>query len=248
MDNRNRTIRAFVGAAAVAAALLLAGCPNPITQATVNQMKDKAAGRDHLRTHEQHCLHPDRDRAGHGAGQRPAAVAHLGGHGDPRRACHRRGCRRLHRRGWLVLVHFWHNHTSTAPSPSRWPRRTGTTTWERRCSCSRPRAPPSPHSRRHPATSRCDLGWEGIPGASTTRSITPQTSTLPTESYGAQIVVACAPLHASTVRAEERGDARVPAAGADRRPKLLVGLREQVPLSPFTLAPVVTGGYREILL
>ncbi len=96
-----------------------------------------------------------------------------------------------------------------------------------------------------PANKRVTLDWDEVDGATYTVYYTTN-GTLPSESYGAQIVVAAPPYDVTGL---SNGSMHVfllkaSASGQD----YWSGYVQAIPLSPFTLAPRVQGQYHEVAL
>ena len=99
-----------------------------------------------------------------------------------------------------------------------------------------------------PDNRKVQLDWEEVPDAIDYTIYYTTNGTLPTEIYGNQVVVT-PPLHARTITGLKNGAMHVFLLKASTAAmNYWSGYEEQVPLSQFTLAPVVTAGYREISL
>jgi hypothetical protein len=248
METRHRAITSVLGASAIAAALLLAGCPNPITQLTVDQMKDKAAPAVSIFSPTNNTAYTQTVTvqgtvldSGQLRSLTYAVTGTLGvlATGEVPVASIGAGGSFSFQFGTITFS----GPIAVTVSATDWNDNVGTAM----ITLTSPGSSISSFTAV-PGNKQVQLDWEEVAGAVDYTVFYTTNGTLPTETYGTQVLVT-PPLHAKTITGLTNGSKHVFLLRARTATATYwSGYEEQVPLSPFTLAPVVTGGYREISL
>jgi hypothetical protein len=244
---RRRAIPAVCAAIAVAV-VLLAGCPNPVTQLTVSQMLDKAAPTVTIFSPVSNTAYTQTvtvQGTALDSGQLRSLTYTVTGTlgvlatGEVPLASIGAGGSFSFQFGTIDFS----GPVAVAVAARDWNDNVGTAV----LTLTSPGSSVSSFTAV-PGNRRVQMDWEEVPGALDYTIYYTTNGTLPTETYGNQVVVA-APVHTRTLTGLKNGAKHVfllKARTADRN--FWSGYEEQVPLSQFTLAPVVAGGYREIFL
>jgi hypothetical protein len=248
MNTTRRIAIPSLCAAIAAAVVLLAGCPNPITQVTVSQMKDKAAPSVTIFSPVSNTAYTQTvtvQGTALDSGQLRSVTYTVTGTlgvlatGEVPLASIGAGGSFTFQFGTISFS----GPISVAVSARDWNDNVGSAM----ITLTSPGSSVSSFTAV-PGNKQVQMDWEEVPGAIDYTIYYTTNGTLPTETYGTQVVVT-PPLHTRTITGLTNGTKHVFLLKArTAATDYWSGYEEQVPLSPFTLAPVVTGGYREISL